>query len=30
MGEFIGPDGKPQSFRFIGRQGNAVDYWDGE
>ena len=25
-----GPDGQPQGFRFIGREGNAADYWDGE
>jgi uncharacterized cupin superfamily protein len=30
MGEFQGPDGKPQVFRFVGRQDNSVDYWDGE
>ena len=22
--------GKPQSFRFVGRESNAVPYWDGE
>lgn len=22
--------GKPQAFRFVGREGNAVPYWDGE
>jgi uncharacterized cupin superfamily protein len=30
MGEFIGTDGKPQMFRYIGRIGNSIDYWDGE
>jgi len=25
-----GPDGQPQGFRFVGREGNAVEYWDGE
>lgn len=25
-----GPDGQPQGFRFIGREENAVEYWDGE
>ncbi|MGZ5897233.1 MAG: hypothetical protein ACXWJ6_13390 [Xanthobacteraceae bacterium] len=29
-GEFVGPDGKPQNFRFIGRPRNSVDYGDGE
>jgi uncharacterized cupin superfamily protein len=29
-GEFHDADGKPKPFRFIGRDGNAVDYWDGE
>jgi uncharacterized cupin superfamily protein len=28
--ETVGPDGKPQVFRFMGRAGAAVDYWDGE
>lgn len=23
-------DGKPQGFRFVGRPGNEVNYWDGE
>lgn len=23
-------DGKPQTFRFVGRETNAVDYWEGE
>jgi uncharacterized cupin superfamily protein len=30
FGEFTGADGKPEIFRFVGRNGNAVDYWDGE
>ena len=25
-----GPDGQPQRFRFIGRENQALDYWDGE
>ncbi|MES2626447.1 MAG: cupin domain-containing protein [Pseudomonadota bacterium] len=25
-----GPDGKPQNFRFIGRDDLTVDYWEGE
>jgi uncharacterized cupin superfamily protein len=25
-----GPDGRPQGFRFVGREDRAVDYWDGE
>jgi uncharacterized cupin superfamily protein len=25
-----GPDGKPQTLRFMGRAGSVVDYWDGE
>ena len=25
-----GADGQPQWFRFVGRTGGAVDYWDGE
>jgi uncharacterized cupin superfamily protein len=25
-----GADGKPQTFRFIGRQANSIDYWEGE
>ena len=25
-----GPDGKPQGFRFIGRPGEQVGYWEGE
>jgi uncharacterized cupin superfamily protein len=30
FGEFIGSDGKPQVFRFVGREQLNVDYWDGE
>ncbi len=25
-----GPDGKPQVFRFVGRDGQQVPYWEGE
>jgi len=25
-----GADGKPQGFRFVGRAGQQVDYWEGE
>lgn len=25
-----GPDGKPGWFRFVGREGQGADYWDGE
>jgi uncharacterized cupin superfamily protein len=25
-----GPDGQPQGFRFIGRAGEQVGYWEGE
>jgi uncharacterized cupin superfamily protein len=25
-----GADGKPQIFRFVGRESSAVDYWEGE
>jgi len=25
-----GPDGQPQAFRFIGRAGEQVGYWEGE
>lgn len=29
--EFVSnTDGKPQGFRFVGRAGNEVGYWDGE
>jgi uncharacterized cupin superfamily protein len=31
LGEFPpGPDGKPQTFRYVGRVGQGVDYWEGE
>ena len=31
LGEFgAGPDGKPQMFRFVGRESLAVPYWHGE
>jgi uncharacterized cupin superfamily protein len=31
LAEYPSPDGgKPTQFRFVGRAGNAVDYWDGE
>ena len=25
-----GADGKPSTFRFVGRAGQGLDYWDGE
>lgn len=25
-----GPDGKPRTFRHVGREGQGVDYWEGE
>jgi uncharacterized cupin superfamily protein len=25
-----GPDGKPQVFRFIGREEQSINYWEGE
>ncbi len=25
-----GPDGKPQTFRFVGREDLSVGYWEGE
>ena len=25
-----GPDGKPQMFRFVGREDLGIDYWSGE
>ena len=25
-----GPDGRPQTFRFIGREAHSLDYWEGE
>lgn len=31
LAEYPGAPGeKPQHFRFVGREGNQVDYWDGE
>ena len=31
LAEFPGdPGAKPQQFRFVGRAGEQVDYWDGE
>ena len=31
LAEFpAGPDGKPQTFRFVGRENLAVGYWEGE
>lgn len=31
LAEFpAGPDGKPQQFRFVGRPGGGIDYWEGE
>jgi len=30
FGEFTGPDGKPQMFRYLGRHENNVDYWEGQ
>ncbi|MSO89372.1 MAG: cupin domain-containing protein [Rhodospirillaceae bacterium] len=30
LAELVGEDGKPQSFRFLGRAGSSLDYWDGE
>lgn len=30
LAEFpAGPDGKPQMFRFIGRESLGIDYWEG-
>lgn len=25
-----GPDGEPRGFRFVGRVGESLDYWEGE
>ncbi len=25
-----GPDGKPQGFRFVGKESLNVNYWEGE
>jgi uncharacterized cupin superfamily protein len=30
LAEFTDSDGKPQLFRFVGREKLNVDYWDGE
>lgn len=30
LGEFTDAEGAPQSFRHVGRQADAVDYWEGE
>jgi uncharacterized cupin superfamily protein len=30
LGEFPGPDGKPQTVRFLGRLNASIDYYDGE
>jgi uncharacterized cupin superfamily protein len=31
LAEFAaGPDGKPQRFVFVGREGDARNYWEGE
>ncbi len=31
LGEFgPGADGRPQTFRYVGRAAQSVDYWDGE
>jgi uncharacterized cupin superfamily protein len=31
LAEFpAGVDGKPETFRYVGRQALAVDYWEGE
>lgn len=31
LAEFLpGSDGKPQVFRFVGRESAGVAYWDGE
>lgn len=31
MGEpKVGPDGKPEQFRFLGRKDQSLSYWDGE
>jgi len=26
----VGPDGKPRMFRFVGREEQMLNYWDGE
>ena len=30
LAEFPGSEGKPQVFRFVGRESVSVNYWDGE
>jgi uncharacterized cupin superfamily protein len=30
LGELPGPEGKSEMFRFIGRENQKVDYWEGE
>jgi uncharacterized cupin superfamily protein len=30
LAEYPGEDGKPRSFRFIGRTEQNLDYWEGE
>ena len=30
LAEVIGPDGKPQPWRFMGRAEGNLNYWDGE
>jgi hypothetical protein len=25
-----GADGKPRRFMFVGREGQSLDYWEGE
>lgn len=31
LAEFApGPDGKPGRFMFVGREGESLDYWEGE
>ena len=30
LAEYPGPDGKPQTFRFVSRQGLGLEYYDGE
>jgi len=30
LAELAGPEGKPQIWRFVGRQEGNLNYWDGE
>jgi len=30
LAELPDADGKPKLFRFIGREGGSIDYWEGE